>query len=117
MVEFFKNGGFGMWPVLVFGLITVATAGYYAFRAQAQVKGFIEWMSRTVLFASLTGTITGIATTLGYVTSDKCPRSELTVTTMMGIRESLSNAIMGFAFLTVIFLLTAIGQRRLDAKS
>jgi hypothetical protein len=117
MLEFFRDGGFGMYPILGFGVVTLFTAAYFAIRAQPQVKGFIEGMAKALLFSSLTGTATGFAATLSCASSRKCTDEEPLRIVMMGIRESLNCVIMGFAFLTMIYLLTAVGQRRVDAKA
>jgi hypothetical protein len=115
MLEFFRDGGWGMFLILAFGAILLATAAYYAVRPDERHEGFLEWMSRAVLWA----TLVGVASDVGTVFKVTChieDDSERSRTIVEGLAESMSPVIMGFAFLTLAAFLTAIGRRRFDAR-
>lgn len=115
MLEFFRNGGFSMYPVLVFGLLTLGAAIHFAMRADKKVRNFIEPMYKVVVFSSVTGLLTDLATVCGYLESHELG-AKFATTCAEGLKESLGPVIMGSSFLALTFLFVAIGQRRLDAR-
>lgn len=116
-MEWMREGGVGMWPVLVFGLITLGAAGHFAVRAERRSRDFAQSMVKVVAFAAATGLLTNLAAVFHYVTTHPLPGERFRETVSEGLQEALGPAIMGSAFLTVVFLFVAIGQRRLDART
>jgi hypothetical protein len=124
MLEFFKDGGWSMFVILAFGCVVLVTAGYFAVRPDARHEGFIKWMS----FALICSVLVGVASDLGTVfhftatmgndaESQRIAEGGDRVSVILqGCAESLSPPIMGFGFLTLAAMLTAVGRRRLDAK-
>jgi hypothetical protein len=115
MVTLFRDGGWSMFVVVLFGFISLATAGFYAARPDAKHEGFIVWMSRATLWSILVGICSDFATVCQNINQieDANRRSQIL---LVGSAESLSPGIMGFAFLALTALLTAVGRRRLDAR-
>jgi hypothetical protein len=111
----FREGGWSMFAVVLFGLVALATAAYYAARPDAQHEGFLTWMSRATFWSVVTGMASNFATTFHYAYGIE-DANERSRTITLGCGESLSPAIMGFAFLTLVALLTAVGRRRLDGR-
>ena len=111
----FREGGWSMFVIVLLGLVALATAAYYAARPDAQHEGFLGWMSRALLWSILTGMASDFATTFHAACQieDANQRSRIAIE---GSAESLSPAIIGFAFLMLVALLTAVGRRRLDAR-
>jgi hypothetical protein len=72
-------------------------------------------MHVALLWSTATGIVSDIATTL-YYTHNIVDDAERSRTVLEGLAESMSPGIFGFALLTVIALLTAVGRRRLDAR-
>jgi hypothetical protein len=118
LVTIFKNGGFPMIFIVLFGAIGLGTAFWYALRPDAKHEGFIKWISRATLWAILNGFCSDLATVAKYLSSaDPQPDPELRVRILLeGFYESMSPGILGFAFLSLIALLAAVGRRRLDAR-
>ncbi len=115
MLEFFRDGGWSMFVILLFGGVVLATAGYYAVRPDARHEGFIKWMS----FALICSVLVGLASDFGAVfkyTHTIENDAERTRTILEGFAECMSPPIMGFGFLTLAAMLAAVGRRRLDAK-
>jgi predicted benzoate:H+ symporter BenE len=115
MVTLFRDGGWSMFVVVLFGFISLATAGFYAARPDAKHEGFIQWMSRATFWAILVGICSDFATVCQNVgqIEDWNQRGRIV---LEGTAESLSPGIMGFAFLALTALLAAVGRRRLDAR-
>lgn len=115
MVTLIRNGGASMFVILVFGLVTLASAAYFAARPDARHEGFLKWMSRATLWSTLVGLSTDIAATC-YHTVDIIEPNERARVVQEGIAESMSPCIVGFAMLALVALLAAVGRRRLDAR-
>lgn len=117
-----RNGGvIPMMFILVFGLMGLGAAFYFAVRAQRRSLGFIEGMSRAVMFATLAATAADIGATLYAATGswekpDGGPALAARIA-MEGFAESTSPAILGFSFLALTAMLTAVGRRRLDERT
>lgn len=117
MLEFFRNGGFSMFPVLFFGLATLGAAVAYAMRADKKTRNFIDVMYKVVAFTSATGLLTDLGAVFHYLATKDVPAAEFSKTLAQGLNESLGPAIMGSAFLALAFLFVAIGQRRADSRA
>lgn len=114
MMDFMRAGGFSMWVVLVFGLITLVAGGLFAFRPDDRKVGFIRSMTVGGVFAILSGVASNVAAVMSKVPAhpewSKSPDLHLIV--MTGLGESLAPAILGFTMLALAWLLTAVGVRR-----
>jgi hypothetical protein len=115
MLTLFRNGGWSMFVIVLFGFVTLATAAFFATRPDKKHEGFIKWMSRATLWATLCGAASDLAATL-YFTTSIVDANERARTIEEGFAESMSPFIMGFAMLALAALLAAVGRRRLDAK-
>lgn len=115
MREFFTDGGWPMFVILLFGCIALATAAFYAARPDARHEGFLKWMARALVWSSIAGVSAGLGTTF-HATCKIVDDSERARTTLEGCGESMSPLLMGFAILATVAFLTAVGRRRLDGK-
>lgn len=111
----FRNGGWSMFLLVLLGVVALGTAAFYAARPDTKHEGFLKWMSRALLWSTLVGVCSDFATVF-YFTCQIEDANERAKTVLEGAAESLSPALMGFAFLTLIALLAAVGRRRLDAR-
>src|ERR1019366_2996878 len=116
MIEFFKDGGWSMFVILLFGFVALAPAGFFAARPDGKHEGFLKWMCRALLWSTLTGLTSDFAAVFHY-TTNLTDAEERSRTILQGMAESMSPVIMGLGFLTLTAFLTAIGRRRLDAKA
>ncbi len=102
-----------MFVIMAFGVLTVASAAFYAARPDGRREGFLRWMSVAILSSTLVGVASDVGATFRFTCAiqDADQRSR---TVLEGMAESMSPAVMGFAFLAVAAFLTAVGRRRLD---
>jgi hypothetical protein len=115
MIEFFKDGGWSMFVILLFGFVLLAASAFFAARPDGKHEGFLKWMSRALLWSTLTGVASDVGTVFHF-TCHIQDDGERTRTIVEGLAESMSPPVMGFAFLTLAAFLAAIGRRRFDAK-
>jgi hypothetical protein len=109
MPEFFKMGGFAMWPILIFGLVTLAAAARYAaqpdtIRArQALALGLLE------LLTGAGGTLMGFVVTL---TSMGEVPADMRFIAMIGVGESLTCMVLAVVFCILAALIGVVGTWR-----
>lgn len=115
--KLFRDGGFPMFFVVGFGAIALGTAFWYALRPDARHEGFIKWMSIATLMAILNGFCSDLATVARFLAESEMAPDRRVLIFFEGFAESMSPGILGFAFLALTALLTAIGRRRRDAMT
>jgi hypothetical protein len=117
-----RNGGVPpMMFILVCGLLGLGSAFYFAVRAQRRSLGFIKSMSQAVLYATLAATAADLGATL-YAAEKAWEKpgggpEHAAHMIVEGFAESTSPGILGFSFLAVTAMLTAVGRRRLDERA
>ncbi len=117
MIDFFREGGFGMYPVLVFGLVLLVSAGRYAFDGEPVRLRFAVAMCFVVGLASLHGMLTDVAAVFSYVQDPvRAPDSELTRIVFTGLMESTRPGALGGALLALAAALLAVGVYRAGAR-
>jgi hypothetical protein len=118
MMTLLRDGGFPMVSVLLLGAVTLISAFAFAVRPDAASERFVGWMGLSTLCSVLCGVASDLATTLSVVTlEDEMPFELRIRIAMKGAAESMAPAIVGFALLSVVALMLAVGKRRLDAKT
>jgi len=118
MLSFMRSGGVGMWVVLLLVGATLVTAVIFAKSADERRMSLI----RSLTWASLLSILTAVSAAMAAV-FHKAPliaaqpgAPELEYVILKGFGEALSPAILGGAFLTLAWLVTSVGIRRLAAK-
>jgi hypothetical protein len=118
-VEFFLHfmvlGGWGMWLVLSCGLASFAQAISFGTRPTSAARDALSAFSR----ATLMSIPAAIALSLAHMGAKvpnipelaNNPRFDLVV--MEGLIEAISPAILGFSMLCFVWIIAAIGERRL----
>lgn len=115
--EFMREGGWGMWPVLAFGLVAVGAAGHYVFRPEPRRLGLVIGMWLTTVVATLHATASDIAAVCGALTRWEEPLNTQFVRVLCeGIKESLRPALLAGTFLTLALLFATIGLHRAANK-
>lgn len=117
MLNAFREGGWGMYPTLIVGLIALASAVRFAWQANAKLRGFINAMSLSAAMCGLTGFVTGLISTGSYIGKRELKGQEALLTLLMGTKESMNNLALALLLLAIIFVVIAIGQRRIDVRS
>ena len=115
MLELFKAGGWPMFAVLLMATLALASAVHFAVRPQARAIGMIRGFSTASVFAVLGGITMDLATVFSRVPShpEWSQSDDMPLIVMTGISESMSPAILGFNMLALVWLVTAVGVRRL----
>ncbi len=118
MLEFLRAGGVGMVFVLLLGVGTLVTAALFARRPDERRMALLRSLTVATVFSILTAVATNIAAVMFKVPShpvwSKSPDIHLII--MTGLGEALTPAILGFAFLTLIWLVAGVGMRRLAER-
>jgi hypothetical protein len=112
----FREGGAAMFVLVGAGLFTLATAFWFAVRPTAEQVGFLKWMSRALVFITLTSVIYDAALVFHAVAGPEVEDEMRTRVLLQGLAESCAPGILGGSFLALIAILAAVGQRRLDAR-
>lgn len=122
MFTLIRNGGvLPMSFILLFGLLGLGSSFYFAVRAQRSSLGFIESISQALLFATLAATAADLGATLNSAEQawEHPGGGPLHAAHMIveGFAESTSPGILGFSFLALTAMMTAVGRRRLDERA
>lgn len=112
MAEMFREGGWGMIPTVLFGLLALGAAFRYAIRTETRLLGFIASLGHAVLFFALSGFTTGVIATVRYVEEHATKGDVSPLTLLTGVRESSNNLAAGFTLLALVHLVVAVGRRR-----
>lgn len=112
MVEFFKEGGWGMWAILFLGLGLLVSAGRFAVKPERRHLGFLGGMALSTIFATLYALSTDLGTVFGVLAGDRFPDDQLVRVLLQGLKESSRPVTFGSMILTVAALLFAAGMAR-----
>ena len=111
--DFMKEGGWGMWPVMLLGLVALASATRYAIRPERLCLRFVAVLWVTLLAAVVHSTVVDLAAVFRYFEDPvRAPDSQITRTLLIGLKESTRPAALGGIFLTLVPLLAAVGIYR-----
>ena len=111
--EFMREGGWGMWPVLMLGLVALASATRYAIRPERLCLRFVAVLWVTLLAAVVHATVTDVAAVFRYFEDPaRAPDRQIARLLFTGLKESSRPAALGGIFLTLMPLLAAAGVYR-----
>jgi len=111
--EFMREGGWGMWPVLLLGLVALASATRYAIRPERLCLRFVAVLWVTLVAAVVHATVTDLAAVFRYFEDPvRAPDSQIARLLLTGLKESSRPAALGGIFLTLVPLLAAVGVYR-----
>ena len=118
MLEFFLAGGVPMFGVLVCGVAALVAAIRFAMSPDKRKVAAVVALSVASTSSSLLGFAADVSTTFRAVSQNpEWQKPELMpIILLQGIHESFSPVILGFALLTVIWLVMAVGFRRLAPR-
>ncbi len=109
-MEFFREGGWGMYPVVVFGFFLVAVCVLFAVRPE---KRFVPLMFCALVLTAAAGSLglsLGLVTTFHYI--PQVARDEQLAIALQGCAESLNNAILALILIVIAATLATIGAVR-----
>jgi hypothetical protein len=113
MMTLFREGGFPMWFLLVFGALSLLAGARFALRPEASRLRLAVALGLATLFTVLTAIGADLAT-VGHQAPEYLahhPEQSL-VFLLQGFAESMSPAILGFTMLTLVALFVALGCYR-----
>lgn len=117
LLEFFREGGWVMWPILVFGMVTLGAAGRFAQKPEMKALRFIGSMATLTLVATFHGTLADVAAVFRALSDEKrIPDAEITRTAFAGFMECTRPGLLGVFLLMLACLFVAIGMLRADKK-
>ena len=120
MLTLMRNGGAPMLFILLTGAIGLASAFYFALKARAQNLEFIKGMAMATLFGTLAASCADVGATL-YASEKAFDEADSVGKPLHmiveGLAESTSPGILGFSFLALIWMLVAVGRRRLAERT
>jgi hypothetical protein len=110
---FMREGGWGMWPVGVLGVVALAAAARYMARPERFSLPFVAAMWATLLVTVAHATLTDVAAVLAHAQDPAlAPDGQLARILMVGLKESTRPAAFGGIFLTLVPLFVAVGTYR-----
>lgn len=102
--NFFKAGGWGMYPVMVFGFLLLATTVLHALRPEPRFGRLVNTLGILTITAGLLGTVVGICQSAHYIA--QVPRERQLEILAMGSEESLHNLVLALIVIAVAGLIT-----------
>ena len=108
--EFFRDGGVGMYPTLVFGFLLIVSGVLFALRPESRFEPFLRSLGLLTIASGLLGFSLGLVMTFRYL--QKVPPAEQFTIAALGVAESLSNVILTLMVMVVTGLLLSIGTFR-----
>lgn len=113
MLEFFREGGFGMFPVLGFGLALIVVAALYA-RDGARPRLAVIGSLAALLVATVAhAMLSNVAAVFWFVQDpERVEEAALTRIVFTGLMESTRPGVLGGALLVFALVLTAVGAQR-----
>jgi len=114
MLTLFREGGFPMWFLLVFGGLLLVTSARFALRPDPPRLRLSLAVSAATLFTMFTAICAALATVGHQAPAYLARHPEMTLASVLlqGIAESLSPAILGCTVLTLAALFIALGCYR-----
>ena len=110
VAAFFIEGGWGMFPVLVMGLVLVWAAVRYAIDSEPVRLRFIAALGLALTVTTLHATWTCFAAVFHFLQT--VPDTQLRTTLMTGLVESTRPATLGGALLSLALIVVAVGAYR-----
>jgi hypothetical protein len=117
MGKLFMHGGVGSWFVVLLGLVCLVTAALFAWRPDEGRLAVLRALSLATAGSMFTGFVAGVAKSLdGCARLPPAMHDRWPMFAIKGISESSALLVLGFALLTLTWLIVAVGLRRLAAR-
>ena len=110
-MQWFQLGGFGMWFVLVFGLMAIVASTRYALVPEARFVPLVLSLGALTLLSGAFGFVTGMIATFRTV---QAVAAEERWVWMIGLGESLLNVAFALGLLGLAALAMVVGAFRLS---
>lgn len=117
MLGFMRAGGFNMWVLVALALPALWTAIRFARNADPQRLSMVRALTLALAFASITGWVSNLVATARFVIGDAEALRDPVPVLLTGFAEACASLILGGGILVVIWILVAVGVRRMPADS
>jgi hypothetical protein len=114
MGQFFIEGGFGMFPVLLFGCLFVASAVLQALRPDRRLWQLVGWLGAMTAGGGVLGFSMGVINTSRYL--EKVPAADQLQISMIGVAESLHNVVLAMVLLVIGAIAASVGGFRVSRR-
>ena len=111
--DFYAAGGWGMYPVTLFGFFLVVASALYAFRRRPQHLQLAAWLAVMTFVAGVLGTATGICNSAFYL--HKVEATKQLGIFALGMQESLHDVMLSCLFMLFAGLVAGVGVVRESA--
>jgi hypothetical protein len=111
--DFFRDGGWGMYPTTLFGFFLVASAVLLLLRPERRWVPLVVSLGVMTFGAGLLGTATGLITTFRYL--QKVPLPDQVQIAALGCAESLNNVVLALVIVVFSTLLASVAALRAAA--
>jgi hypothetical protein len=109
-VNFFRDGGWNMYPTSLFGFLFIAAAVLLVLRPERRFVPLVASLGLLTLGAGVLGTMVGVVNTFRYLL--KVPAAEQFQVAALGCAESLNNLVLAMMLLVLAALLGSIAALR-----
>lgn len=109
MIDFFRAGGWPMWPILVTGLILNLYAVRYAQRPEPQRRGLVRSLAIVNLLTGVLGTVLGLIATTVHLAPHLPDKAYLC---LIGLGESLNNLAFSLSCVLLAAIIKTVGDVR-----
>jgi hypothetical protein len=106
-LEYFRDGGWGMYPTLVCGVVLLAAALKYALRPERRFVPLLVALNILTLSSGALGFVSGVITTARHLEGVGETRSALVA--FLGIGESLNNVGCALMFVVAAAIAVTLG--------
>ncbi len=115
ILDMMRNGGFGMYPTLLFGAALCALSVRFARAPERRFVGLLVCLNWLTLMAGALGFVTGIAKMSGGLASPDV--GEPARIAFEGLRESASPLMLALILIVVATVAAAVGAWKLSESS
>jgi hypothetical protein len=112
MLRYFTLGGWTMWFVFAFGIVSLVAGGGMAWRASLLLKDFLNAMLRTTLLAASFGFVVGMLEVAGHIEQHATNMDQRVSLLIEGTKEASTNIATALLFATFATFLLAVAERR-----
>lgn len=109
-MSFFIEGGWGMWPILVLGMVTVGAAARYARRPRESQTRLLKALGLSTLAMTVLAVSTDVAAVMQSVSDPaRVAEADINRALMTGLMESTRPATLAGTLLAIACLLVTVG--------
>ena len=109
MIDHFKAGGWGMFPILIVGLLSLGAAAAAAATGKPETRRFSLRLGNVVVWMTVVALFTDLMTVFYYLANQPSVSANILC---QGVAESLNPVIFGAGFLGLTHLLATVAHRR-----